>query len=196
VNVPDPNAPTLDYVPPDALGTGSLRFRLVAVLLALAGVALNIGLIAVAVSGSFSASRAHRDLMLNPSAHGRQVDPETIASLRRPVRLWVSQLAMVAAAAVGLLLALRLLTAVPRLRRDPVGSEQVLENYARWQNVAALAAGVAFFWCGIETQAFWEAATRHIPVGSGPPVLGTAVLVAFELAPQWWVRRALARRDF
>ena len=128
--------------------------------------------------------------MQNPRAYGREIAPATIATLRRPVRLWASAGLLVAAAAFGLLLAINLLCAAVRTGSDPTGGSARLRTYARWKPVGAAATAAAFLWFGAESHAFWVAATRHWPVGnSAAPFLSSAVLFGCAWLPAWWVRR-------
>ena len=183
---------SLAYAPPAVRAGGVSWFRGTAIAFALLGAVANTGFVYLTVVSLHQAHWAYRDLRRDPRAYMREVAPATIATLRQPVRLWASHAAFMAAAALGLLLAVDLLIAAVRMKRDPAETLRRLERYARWKGPAAAAMAAAFFWSATEQHAFWVAATRHIPVGSGPPVFSTALLLACALLPLWRVRQALA----
>ena len=181
----------LTYAPPAAPGRGDRWFQVVAMLLAAAGVAANVGFIGLAVYDLHRAGPVYRNLMINPKAYGREVELEQIATLRRPLRLWAAQSAFIAAAAAGIVLALTLLAGATALHRDPLAARRRLEAYARWKPLGAAATGAALMWAAWESLMFWSTATRHRGVGSGPAFCETIVLLACALLPVWWVRREL-----
>ena len=182
-------AQPLDYATPAPAPGVVTNFRPVAFAFALLGIVFNVALVALAVPAAHRAAWAYHDLVKDPRAYGREIAPATIATLRRPVRLWASEVAMVAAAAFGLLLAINLLCAAVQVRRNPERAARRLRFYGRLKPIGAAATALAFLWSGAESHAFWVAATRHWPLGSSEaPYISSAVLFACAWLPSWWVR--------
>lgn len=178
----------LQYASPPAAPGDMRTFRVVALLFALLGILANLGLIAASVRSVHSASVAYQELTRNPRAYGRDIAPSTIATLRVPVRLWASQAMLIVAATLGLLLAISLLFATVQLHQNLLASSRYLSLYTRLKPFGAAASTAAFFWFGYEDLLFWVTASRHWPVGAGPPVFFSSVLFACALIPWWWVR--------
>ncbi|MDQ3440953.1 MAG: hypothetical protein M3478_11460 [Planctomycetota bacterium] len=182
--------PTLDYAAAATAGIGRIHFALGACFFGLLGLAANAALIALVVSSLQQTAEAHPALLRNPRAFGREIDPTTIAALRQPVGLWVADAALILAATFGLLLAMCLIAAAVHARRDPSAAARYVERYTRWKPVAAAATAITLFWSDCATQSFWNMASRHISVGSGPPFVATAIIFLCAMVPHWWVRSA------
>lgn len=179
----------LDYAAPMVAAGAVPQFRAVAFLFALLGIAFNIALIAVDVPVMHWKAWAYHDLMQDPRAFGREIDPATIATLRTPIRLWASEGLKVAAASFGLLLAIDLLCATLLMRRNPPRALHRLRVYGRWKPIGAVVTAVAFFWSSSESLWFLVAATRHWPLSSGPPYFTSIILLFCAWLPAWWVRK-------
>lgn len=158
---------------------------------AVLGIFMNLVFQWSAVRSVHESLGVYKSLMQNPQAYGRTVSPALIATLRLPLRLWVSQASLVVAGAFGLLLAIHLLVACVRERRDPEGALRRFRQYDRWKRLGAIVTTVAFYWAGSEDFEFWTAATRHIPLGGGPPVITSTILLVLAWAPAWYVRRTI-----
>jgi hypothetical protein len=181
-----PDVHSLAYASPGAKA-GRWWFRPVLVGIAVLGLAANGFFICVSVETLDRASWAYHELVQNPRAYGRLVDPATVASLREPVGLRLAHGAFVVAAAFGMLLAVDLLAAARLLDRRPGDAARRLARYRRVKPFGAALTAASFFACSVTNQLFWEAATRHSPVGGGPPVLETAALLGFALLPCAWI---------
>ena len=182
--------PTLDYATAAAVGVSRTQFALGACFFGLFGLVANIGLIALVASSLQRTATAHPALLRNPRAFGREVDPTTIAALRQPVELWVADAAFILAAAFGVLLAICLMAAAVRARHDPSAAARYVTRYTRWKPIAAAATAATLVWSDCATQTFWNMATRHIPLGSGPPFVFTALVFFCAMVPHWWARSA------
>lgn len=164
-------------------------FRTVSVMFALFGIAVNIALMATAISNAYDAHGAHQNLQKDAQYYSR---PRRVAPApRRPVRLWAAQAALMMSAGFGFLLAIDLLTATAWLGRKPLESRRGLERYIKWKAVGALATGLLFLWAGTEHYFFWVTATQHAAVGSGPPAMLAALMLTGAILPQRWVQRGL-----
>jgi hypothetical protein len=148
---------------------------------------VNLAFIALLTQQLHQAQWVYHDLMQNPRAYGREIDPTIIASLRDLRPIWIAFGAFGIASAFGLLLAVNLLFAATLLDRSKASAERRLTQYRRWKPVGIILTVVALFWAGSVNHNYWVAATRHIPVGSGPPIIETAVLVLCALLPWWWI---------
>ena len=153
----------------------------------------NTGFVYLAVGGLHAAHWAYRDLMRDARAYGREVTPAIIASLREPRALWCAAAAFILASTFGLLLAVHLLRSLWQLDRSPEIGRRGIDRYRRLKPYGAALTAGAWFWYGMEDHEFWVAATRHIPVGSGPPVIETTVFLLCALVPWWWIRRHAER---
>lgn len=164
-------------------------FRTALAFFAVCGIGANLGLITDWVRWVRFGSRAYRDLSLNPTAYGRLIAPETIASLRDPFWLWAANLAAVLAAMVGLFLA------VSRFRSAPEAAVRGMDKYRRWKLRTAVATATAAMWAGFANYYLQGAATRHISVGTWDPWVWPLVLFFGALIPYWWIGKALEDRS-
>jgi hypothetical protein len=190
-----PNGTTqvLEYAPPAAVGRLPL-FRTALALFAVCGVLANLALITDSVQWLRFGSRAYRDLSLNPSAYGRLVAPETIASLRNPYWLWGANAAAVAAAMVGIFLASYLFVSLIRWHSAPEAAVRQMQRYRRWKLPAAIATLVTATCAGFANYYLQGAATRHISVGTWDPWVWPLMLFVGALIPRWWIGKALDGR--
>ena len=182
---------TIAYAVPARPGRRAFGFQVVTILLAATGVAANSGFIVLAVDTLHRSAPVHANLVVNPRAYGREIDPRDIESLRRPVRLWASESALIVAAGFGLVLALVLLSGAASLHRDPVKAGRRLAWYGRWKGAGAALTTAAMAWALWESESFWGTATRHTPVGGGPQACEAVALFACAMLPVWWVRKAV-----
>jgi hypothetical protein len=128
-----PPVQPLAYAQPSSGRPPRLPFRETAGLFAVLGIFANCFFVERAIASVHEAHLAHFRLDRFPSAFGREIDADVIASLARPVGLWVSSAAFGAAAIAGLPFAVRMLIAVVRLNRDEKTSLARLEHYATWK---------------------------------------------------------------
>src|SRR5688500_16732382 len=79
----------LDYAAPTVKGGRRPYFRTGLFVFAAVGVFANLAFIALTTQQLHQAQWVHHDLMQNPRAYGREIDPATIASLRdwRPLAI-------------------------------------------------------------------------------------------------------------
>jgi hypothetical protein len=178
---------TLDYASGRTRTASRPLFKSVLSLLAIFGAVANLWFIYLTVEAMHRAHWAYRDLMHNPRAHGRLIEPETIASLQKPWFLWVSSAALILASAFGLLLAIHLIRSLWQISRSPVRGWEGIARYRRCKPLGVAATALAFFCFASANFNFWVAATAHFPIGGGPPVIETAVLVICALLPWWWI---------
>jgi hypothetical protein len=157
------------------------------VLFAAAGILANLAFIALLTEQLHEAQWVYHDLMQNPRAYGREIDALTIASLRDLRPIWIAFGALALALMFGLLLAVNLLVAAIRLGRKDALADRRLARYRRWKPLGTLLTVVALLWAGNLDNNYWVAATRHIPLGSHPPIMETTVLVLCALLPWWWI---------
>jgi hypothetical protein len=162
-------------------------FKAVSALLAALGLVANVGFVYLAIDALHRAHWAYRDLMRSPRAYGREIAPATIASLQEPRALWVGSGAFILASIFGLALALHLLRSLWQLGRSPERGRAGIAQYRRIKPIGAAATALAFFAFASANHSFWVAATRHVAIGSGPPVIETAILAVCGLLPWWWV---------
>lgn len=177
----------LDYKSPGVIHGGRLLFRTTLALFAALGILANLGLIGLLTQQLHQIHWIHHDLMQNPRAYGREIDPLTIASLRDRRELWAASGAFGLGLAFGLLLAVHLLVAAVSLARSDGAGVRRLSQYRRWKPLGVVLTVVTYIWAGNENDIYWAAATRHIPLGSGPPIIETAVLVACAMIPWCWL---------
>jgi hypothetical protein len=185
-------AQNLDYAAPRVARGGRPWFRTALALFAVGGIFANGAFIAGLTRQLFESWWVYHDLMQNPKAYGREIDPEIIASPRDLRPLWVAAGAFGIAAAFGLLLAINLLVAAALFESKPASADRRLTRYRRYKPLGIVATAVTFFWVAIVNHDYWVAATRHVPVGSGPPIVETAVLVLCALVPWWWAGKRSA----
>jgi hypothetical protein len=183
----------LEYAPPITVGRLPL-FRTFLALCAACGIVANLRLITESVGWLRFGSRAYRDLSVNPKAYGRLIEPETIASLRAPYWLWAANGITVLAALVGIFLALYVLSSLIRLRSAPGAAVCQMLRYRRWKLAAALGTLVAATCAGFANYSLEGTATRHISVGTWPPMAWPLILFVGALVPQWWIGKALHDR--
>ena len=150
----------------------------------------NVGLIGLSVWEFNRSSWVYHDLMHNRRAFGREIAPEVIVSLRHPYRVWISESVAAVAAGFGALLALNLFIAAKSLRSNSIGARRRFRQYRFWKPLGTLFTAAALYWSATEDSTFWIAATSHIPLGSGPPILSTAMLIVCGIVPVWWLRRS------
>ena len=177
----------LDYKSPGVIHGGRLLFRTTLALFAALGILANLGMIGLVTQELHQIQWIHHDLMQNARAHGREIDPLTIASLRDRRELWVASGAFGLALAFGLLLAIHLLVAAVSLARSDGAGVRRLSQYRRWKPLGVVLTAVTYIWSENENLNYWIAATRHHPLGSGPPIIQTAVLVACAMIPWCWL---------
>lgn len=177
----------LDYASPRVTRGGRPYFRTLLVLFGAGGIFVNLAFIALLTQQLHQAQWVYHDLMQNPRAYGREIDSVTIASLRDLRTIWIAFCAFGIASAFGLLLAVELLVAASLIDRRPASADRRLTHYRRWKPPGIVFTVVALLWAGNVIHHYWVAATRHIPVGSGPPVIETAVLVLCASLPWWWI---------
>ncbi|MGB7160966.1 MAG: hypothetical protein WBD40_23095 [Tepidisphaeraceae bacterium] len=187
---------TLDYASPATRAKGAMPFRLAAGFFALGGIAFNTGAIWLIVLSCHRASWVYRDLLRDPRAYGREIAPMWIAELRFPVQFWIAHGALTLSLAFGLLLAIHLLAAAVCARRTPDETLRRLNEYRRWKPVGAIATVATGFWASSESHTFWVIATRHHPVGSGPPLVSSAILLLCAMLAFWWARSAVREQGY
>ena len=169
----------------------------IGILYAILGIFANIGLILLSIRNVCKAQEAYSILLANPQYYGRLISLATVAELRTPVRLWIASSLLIAASAFGLLLAIHLVLTVAR-ERTAQGFLPASGFYARWKLLGASLTATTFFWATFENDQFWMTATRHIPVGSAPPIFSSIVLLLGAILPAVWIRRqlyAIGRED-
>ena len=154
---------------------------------AICGAIANTWFIYLVVEALHRAHWAYRDLMLNSRAYGRDVEPETIASLQKPWFLWCSSGVFLVASAFGLLLAIHLLRSTWQIRRIPERGWRGIARYRRFKPFGAIATAFGLFYFASASFDFWVTATRHFPIGGRPPVIETAVLLLCGFMPWWWI---------
>lgn len=150
------------------------------------GVAANAWFAYVGVAAVFHARTAYQSLSRDPRSFSREIAPATIASLQHPFALWLAAAALVLAAMLGVFLASLLLSASRRSDRCPEQAAVFAESYRFWKPIAAGITGVAIYWFLTEQSSFWEAATRHTPIGRHSPAIESALVAACALVP-WWL---------
>jgi hypothetical protein len=180
-------AQPFDYASPRVKRGGRPGFRTALTLFAIGGIFANLWFIALLTQQLHQALWIYHDLMQNPRAYGREIDPAIIASLRDTRPLWIAFAAFGIAAAFGLMLAVNLLVAATILDRNEMSGDWRLMRYRRWKPVGTVVTVVALFWVDNVNSNYWVAATRHIPIGSGPPIITAAVLALCALLPWWWI---------
>jgi hypothetical protein len=180
-------AQPLDYASPRIKRGGRPGFRTALTLFAAGGILANLGFIALLTQQLHLALWIYHDLMQNPRAYGREIDPAIIASLRDTRPLWIAFGAFFVAAAFGLMLAGNLLVAATVLDRNETSGDRRLIRYRRWKPAGIAITVITLFWVDNVNSNYWVAATRHIPVGSGPPIITAAVLVLCAMLPWWWI---------
>jgi hypothetical protein len=157
-------------------------------LFAAGGILANLAFIALLTQQLHQAHWVYHDLMQNPRAYGREIDPVTIASLRELRGIWMAFGAFAVASTFGLLLAVNLLIAASLLDRKEASADRRLMLHRRWKPLGVVLTVVALIWAGNENHNYWVTATRHIPVGSGgPPIVSTTILAVCALLPWWWI---------
>jgi hypothetical protein len=183
-------ASIIDYASPQT--KGEFR-RIVTDFLLIGGLAfvVNVGFIALSIWELHRSTWVYQDLMHNRRGYGREIAPETIASLRHPYGVWISESLSALATGFGALLALHLITAARLLLSNPNESVHRFRQYRFWKPIGTFLTAAAFFWASTEDSGFWIAATRHVPVGSWPPILPTLLFVICGLVPVWWVHRSV-----
>jgi hypothetical protein len=182
----------LDYAPPRSVNHFGVSVTLL-VLFGACGLAMNLLFVTFTMQGLHRAHWVHHDLMQNPRAYGREIAPQTIATLRRPYALWASHGGMIVASSFGMLLAINLLVCAAQVRRRFAQSVHRIQWYIARKAIGAAITSAVYFWSGSASWEFWVAATRHIPLGSGPPLISTALLLLCALIPWWWAKRAALR---
>ena len=181
-------AQPLDYASPRIKRGGRPYFRTVLTLFAAGGIFANLGFIALLTQQLHQSQWVYHDLMQNPRAYGREIDPVTIASLRDMRPIWTAFGAFGIASAFGLLLAVIMLVAASTMDRNGAAADRRLTQYRRWKPLGIVLTVVTSIWAGNVNSDYWVAATRHIPVGSGgPPIVSTTVLVVCAMLPWWWI---------
>src|SRR5438128_816389 len=80
----------LDYASPGTKAGGRAAFRGGMIFCASAGLVANFGFVYLCVNDMYRASWVYHDLMQDPRAYGRVINPQIIASLRDPYALWIS----------------------------------------------------------------------------------------------------------
>jgi hypothetical protein len=181
-------AQSLDYASPRIKRGGRPGFRTALTLFAAGGILANLGFIALLTQQLHQALWVYHDLIQNPRAYGREIDPMTIASLRDVRPICISFGAFGIASTFGLLLAVNLLVAANMMDRNALAADRRLTQYRRWKPLGIALTVVASIWAGNVNHEYWVAATRHIPVGSGgPPIVSTTILVVCAMLPWWWI---------
>lgn len=187
------NHQTLPYASPSTRSGGVRFFRTVLVVCAVLGLVANGGMVVLALRSMQRAGEGYEQLVQNSRAFGREVNAATIASLKDPVGLTICNGLMVLAAMLGAGLAVHLLIFVRQIGRWPDELATRMRFYRRWKPYAAGFTGLAFFCARVADDWFWVAATRHHPVGSGPPFVATAVLVFGGMFAWWWMGKGEGR---
>jgi len=170
---------------------GDPYFRITLALLAVVGILANLAFIALATQQLHQAHWVYHDLMQNPRAYGREIDPVIIATFRDLRPIWIAFAAFRIASSLGLLLAVNLLIAACLMDRKEASAAGRLAQYRRWKPLGTVLTVVTFLWAANVSHNYWVAATRHIPVGSGPPIIQTALLVMCALLPWWFIGKRL-----
>lgn len=176
----------LDYAAPTAINGRPAWFRALTLTIALFCAMFNVSLIVISVSNLQATAEVYPNLVRNPKYYARKISPDVIASLRDTLRLQTAEAALIAAASVGLWLALYLFIAALKFNRNPITAVRNLGRYQRWKVIGACGTAVAFGWSLQELQQFWIAATRHPSMG-WPPLFDAAVLFACAMIPVLWV---------
>jgi len=181
-------AQPLDYASPQINRGGRGGFRAALTLFAAGGILANLGFIGLVTQQLHHAQWVYHDLMQNPRAYGREIDPVTIASLRDVRPFWTSFGAFGVASTFGLMLAVNLLVAASMIDRNAPAAGRRLTKYRRWKPLGIALTTVTSIWAGHVNYHFWVTATRHIPLGSGgPPIVSTTILVVCAVLPWWWI---------
>jgi hypothetical protein len=76
---------------------------------------------------------------------------------------------------------------VSLMARDAVSAERRLSRCRRLKPLGIILTVVGLFWTQHVNLYYWVAATRHFPIGAGPPIIEAAVLVLCALFPWWWI---------
>ncbi len=182
-----PKVHTLEYAKTSTQNVTRSFYRTILVICALGGISFNSFLIYLAVDSYFKTRDAYHKLVINPSAFGREVDSETIASLHHPVSVWISSALLGIAAIYGIILAIYLLHSIHKLNTASSIGWRGLFRYRRIKWIGIIATAIAFFWFITANSDFWTDATRHHAIGSGPPVFETPVLIFFAWFPMAWI---------
>src|SRR4051795_4335861 len=124
-------AQPLDYASPRIKRGGRPGFRTELTLFAAGGILANLGFIALLTQQLHEAQWVYHDLMQNPRAYGREIDPVTIASLRDHSSQSIALGAFGIALLFGCLLAIHLLAAVCLPHRKQSSTMQRLSTYRR-----------------------------------------------------------------
>src|SRR5688500_12206453 len=149
----------LDYASPSVAPAGRLYFRTMLGLFAVGGIIANLALIALTAQRLHQAQWVYHDLMQNPRAYGREIDPEVIESLRDLLVIRAAFVALVISSALGLLLAVSLLVAAVLLDRKEASARQRLTWYRRWKPAGIVLTVVTLFWADSANHNYWVAAT-------------------------------------
>jgi hypothetical protein len=182
-------AQPLDYASTSIKNGGRWLFKSVLATCALLGATTNLWFVTLTVSALHSAIWAHHDLTQNNRAFGREASPQVIAALAHPTSLHIAAFAFVTASIVGVLLAVELLLMTWQLDRTPDLAAHRATNYHLLKPLGTLFTAVTLFWFFRENQLFWQWATRHIPVGSMPPYIQAALVLACGMFPWWWLNK-------
>lgn len=187
----------LDYAGTRTRSGGRRYFTSVLGVFAVCGIVANAGFVYGTVEALHRAHWAYRDLRRDPRAHimSREIDPVTIDSLRQPWGLWCAAGALALASTFGLLLAVHLLRSIWQLDRSQESGWRRIARYRKYKPIGVAATAVAFLWFGMANHVFWVKATRHVSVGSGPPLLETIILVICGMLPCWWIERPSGRAE-
>jgi hypothetical protein len=178
----------LAYAPPPVRTGGGPVFRAGLIVFAALGLVANLAVIGLTVRSLHAAHWAYRDLKCDDHAFSRQIAPATIESLRRPVGLWVASGVIGLALTKGMLLAVHLLVAAWQIDRRPAAADRRLDLYRRFKPWGVGMTAVAYLWFSFANMAFWIAATRHSPLGGGPPIISMLIVIVLALVPCWWIR--------
>ena len=187
----NPAPPTLNYASRDSVRPRVGKFVVWLLIFGVLGFIANTGFIYLSVHSVLDSRWVYHDLMQNRKAFGREIDDSVIATLRRPLSLWLSQLAFIAACAWGLYLALGLAVSAVMVARGDERGEPRLRAYAKWKIFGAILTAVTLYWSSVQQLYFWVAATRHWPLGAGPPYVETVVLFVCAMIPARYVSRRL-----
>jgi hypothetical protein len=185
----------LNYAAPRTSNVKPWHFWTGSAVLAFFGIVANLAFIIMTTGNLHRASWVRGELMQNPRAYGREIDRATIQKLREPTGVWVAGCAFGGAAAFGVLLATELMMAAIQARWKPDSSYRRLQNYRRWKPAGTALTVLTFFWTGCQMHAFWCTASRHVPVGSGPPYLVTLLLLVCAMLPIIWTSQAIRNRN-
>ncbi len=183
-------AQPLDYATSAAQTYRRPALRSLLALSAIGGIVANLAFITLLTIQLHRSSWVDHELRQNPRAYGREIDPITIASLSDRRTLYAAFAAFALASAFGCLLAVNLLVSMVLVGKRYDSVIHRLAEYRRWKPLGVLLTAAAFFWAFTANFNYWVEATAHFPIGSGPPIIETALLLLCGMLPWSWVGKS------